>query len=158
MKDDELVDMDAVVLFHAVSCAIKQSLQNGIDKKVLFSAYQKFPKILSKFGFNINKEKSLTENVNAILGILSKTGYVEGVEFRALDERTFELKIGKCALAEIGNMHSDKTVSSKVHCTYSIIVGSILHELSGGYVALSPSKLTRNGSITTMKIYKHAIQ
>jgi hypothetical protein len=154
LTDEQPSEKEVVLLLHAVMYAFEEASRE-IDKRILFYVSQKIPVILGKFGFNIDKNKSPTENVNSILDLLRKTGYIEQVEFKELDDRTFELVIGKCAMAET-DVH-DILSPKRAFCPYSIIVASILQELFDENVVLFSSELTDKGSVTIIKRYKHTI-
>ncbi len=153
MSSDEPGLNEVVAMLHAVLYAFQNALGNA-DKRVCFYVAQKLPDILGKFGFDM-LEDDYRKNVESIINILSKTGYIGEIKFQEEDEKTFAIGIVRCALAETGVHEILKP--NRAYCSYAIIIASVLQSGIDETVVLSPSEFTENGSHTLIRRYRHTL-
>ncbi len=154
MNMDKLSEKEIILLLHSVLYAIQDSM-NETDRRIFLFISKRLPDIMGKFGFSIDKSKSIEEHVHSFLNLLEDSGYIEDVEFKKEDEKSFRLKIGKCLLEDVGGVH-DILRPKKAYCPYSLIVGSIIQELVENRVVVHPSIFRENGVIADIRIYRHA--
>ncbi len=147
-------EREIVFLLHSVLYALENAA-GSLGKSVFIYTAKYLPKIWGKFGFSIDKSKSIEENVKSVLNLLEKTEYLENTEFHKIDEESYELKIGKCKLAEY-EVH-DVLKPEKVFCPYAIAVASIIRDLLDREVVLSESELTKEGSVTVIRTYRYVL-
>ena len=159
IRDDRLSsetpsDKEIVFLLHAVLYALQTAIDSP-NKSVLIYTARKIPLFLGKFGFSIDRSQNPEQNVEKLLDILRETGYLENVSFVKLDERTYELRIERCRIAETG-VH-DVLKPEKAYCPFAIAVAAVLQELTDEDVILSDSKFIGEGSVTKMRTYRYVV-
>jgi len=153
MSSEEPGLRELAAMLHAVLYAFQDALGDA-DKRVCFYVSQKLPAILGKFGFDIDKD-DYRKSVDSIIELLNKTGYVNEVSFYEIDERTFRVSIGKCALAETGA--HELLRPNRAYCPYAIIIASVIQAGIDDSIVVSPSEFSDDGSTTLIRRYRHAI-
>jgi len=154
MSEEKPSEKEIVLVLHSVLYALQDALGEPGNKVLIYTA-RKIPLILGKFGFSFEKDKGPEENVLKFLSILEETELISDVEFSRIDENTFELKIGKCSLADT-KVH-EVLKPERVFCPYAIAVASIIREIISEDVVLIESEFTETGSIAKMRAYKYVV-
>jgi|Deesub1362A_J573_1020465.scaffolds.fasta_scaffold00018_14 hypothetical protein len=149
---------DVVLLFHAILVSFGEVSGNGMEscRRILFHLSPNLPPILEKYGFNISRSKDSIENAQLILSILVNSGLVEGVEFKEIDDRTYELKVSKCTMA-IKELH-ERLNLKEAFCPYGILITGIINGFSEDDFVLYSCDFTDMGSITTIKRFRYVLR
>ena len=142
-------------ILHAVMYSLISSLDEGSWRRTLFNASRYLPRILEVYGFSVDKEKSVEDNVKNLMDLLEKEGLVSDMKIEKIGENEFEIVVGECKLTDFNTHEALKPENTS--CPYQIVFASIIHEHTEMDVVIESTEFLERGSRATLKILPYKV-